>query len=331
MKIVITPTIAGKPWNGATLYEQSLGGSESAVAYLARELARRSHEVVVFTHGQAGNFEGVNYRHINEVSLSGVPACDVHISSRWIDILYSSTAPFKALWFHDMPYPVPSSLPVNLAVFLSEAHAGAWGADLASPAVEIIGDGVDLTLFSGMELRDETKLVWISNPDRGLYLACKIFREQVLPRWPDFKLFVYGRAAVYGWPETQERMFLPPPEWVKDGSIVLKEPLPKLALARELMRSWALFYPTYWPETFCMAALEAQAAGTPVITSDVGALKETVKGGIVTNDFVNAVSQLRNVGRWRRLSEAGKTHAAEFSWAAIAAQWEHAIMKRREA
>jgi glycosyltransferase involved in cell wall biosynthesis len=115
---------------------------------------------------------------------------------------------------------------------------------------------------------------------------------------------------------------------LSDGHIVLKEPLPRLALARELMRSWAMFYPTFWPETFCMSTLEAQAAGTPVITSPIGALTETVKGGICTNDFVNAVSQLRNVSRWRKLSEAGKAFAQEFSWAAIAAQWEMQINKR---
>ena len=79
-----------------------------------------------------------------------------------------------------------------------------------------------------------------------------------------------------------------------------------------------------------MAALEAQAAGTPVITSTIGALAETVKGGICTNDFVNAVSQLRNVGRWRKLSAAGKAQAQEFSWAAIAAQWEMQINNRIE-
>ena len=62
MRIVFTPLIAGKPWCGATIYEAPLGGSEKAVVYLARELARRGHEVWVYTHGQAGRFEQVEYR-----------------------------------------------------------------------------------------------------------------------------------------------------------------------------------------------------------------------------------------------------------------------------
>ena len=329
MNIIFTPVIAGKPWNGATIYEQALGGSESAVVYLAREMSRRGHSCMVYSHGQPGTFEGVQYRDVQELN-QGVPACDVHISSRWVDILFASQAPFKALWLHDMPHPnMPPTLPVHLAVFLTKYHRDSWGAG-EQDSVEVIGDGVDLTLFSGMEERSDTDLVWISNPDRGLYIACKIFREQILPRWPELRLVVYGRSAVYGWPGEVERPYLPPPEWLEDGHIILKEPLAKLALARELMRAWAMFYPTHWPETFCMAALEAQAAGLPVITSPLGALPETVKGGICTNDFVNAVSQLRNVSRWRKLSKLGKEQAQLFSWAAIAAQWEMHITNRME-
>lgn len=293
---------------------------------MARDLARRGHDVTVYTHGSPGRFEDVRYLHINELHPDMLMEYDVHISSRWHEILNISRAPCKVLWFHDMPgYQRDPEIQADLAVFLTDAHRAAWGAPAEHPAITIIGDGVDTSLFSGREDRDKTKLIWCSNPDRGLYLGSKIFVEQILPRWPDLQLHVYGRAAVYGWGDEQERMHLPPREWVEAGHIVLHEPVPRLALARELMKSWAMFYPTFWPETFCMAALEAQAAGTPVITTPTAGLVETVRGGILTNDFVNAVSQLRNVNRWEKLSEQGKEHAAEYSWAKIALRWEKAM------
>ena len=52
----------GMPFNGETLDRQSLGGSETAAVYLARELARRGHRVSVFTtHPEGGTWDGVAY------------------------------------------------------------------------------------------------------------------------------------------------------------------------------------------------------------------------------------------------------------------------------
>lgn len=325
MKVTFTPLIAGKPWCGATIYEQALGGSEKCVVYLARELARRGHEVTVYTHGQPGNFEGVSYQLVQALQAAQVPSCDVHVSSRWVEILGIVPCEKRVLWLHDMPQPINvSGIPCDDVVCISKFQRDAWGFREEDPSVHVIGDGVDLTLFTGREDRRENQLLWISNPDRGLYIACEVFRNQILPRWPEMEFHVYGRYSVYGWPAAAERWFLPPPSWL-GKNIFLHDPLPSLGIARELMRSWALFYPTFWPEVFCMAALEAQAAGTPVISSPIAALPETIMGGILTNDLVNAVSQLRNKNRWKKLSKTGKEFAATHDWALLAERWEKEV------
>jgi glycosyltransferase involved in cell wall biosynthesis len=97
-------------------------------------------------------------------------------------------------------------------------------------------------------------------------------------------------------------------------NVFIHDPLPRHLLFNELKSAWAMFYPTYWPETFCMSALEAQACGTPVIAPPYGALTETVKGGVLTYDFLNAVSQLRNKRRWQKVSLAGVGWARENTW-----------------
>jgi glycosyltransferase involved in cell wall biosynthesis len=242
------------------------------------------------------------------------------IVSRWLDALngvpWNSKATF--FWSHDLPQPGEFRLTAHKIVFLSEYHRKTW--PVPDDAVEIIGDGVDLGLFQngGDHDRDANRLVWVSNPDRGLPIAAHIF-QQVRKRWPDLELHVFGRSAVYGWSDEVEAPFLPRLSDMEN--VFMHPPLARYALAAELRKAWAVFYPTHWPETYCMATLEAQASGTPVIAPPIAALPETVKGGVLTYDFLNAISQLRNKRRWERLSKLGIEWATENTWDIRARQW----------
>ena len=70
--------VPGMPFNGETLARGlSLGGSESAGYYLARELGARGHRVTVFAaipHQGAGSWDGVTYLPIGPASEVTVPA-----------------------------------------------------------------------------------------------------------------------------------------------------------------------------------------------------------------------------------------------------------------
>ena len=320
-KWLFLPFPSGKPWTGATLYTEPLGGSESAVAYTALELARLGEEVTVCTHGtqKPTQLEGVQYLPSDQAAFRPLLEVewDMIVSSRWPDILSWPWQGWKCLWFHDMPHSIPNAA-VNRLIFISEYQREAWRQP--DEISTVIGNGVDLTIFdqAGTPERDPNKILWTSNPDRGLPIACKIFQE-VRKRWPDFELHVYGRAAVYGWDASVEAPYMPLPADMEN--VFLHEPLTKRSLARELKTAWAWFYPTYWPETYCIAALEAQAAGTPIISVPFGALPETVEGGILSYDILNAFSQLRNKRRWAKLSEAGIEHASSRSWALRAEEW----------
>lgn len=83
--------------------------------------------------------------------------------------------------------------------------------------------------------------------------------------------------------------------------------------------------PTRELEMFGMAAVEAQACGTPVIASDYGGLRETVPDQVggrfeVGDDYalVNALEALlTDESRRRRCGEAGVRNARQFDWARI--------------
>jgi glycosyltransferase involved in cell wall biosynthesis/2-polyprenyl-3-methyl-5-hydroxy-6-metoxy-1,4-benzoquinol methylase len=63
----------GMPFNGETVTKQSLGGSESAAYYQARELAKRGHRVTVFTSStEEGVWDDVRYCYTGEPQQGAV-------------------------------------------------------------------------------------------------------------------------------------------------------------------------------------------------------------------------------------------------------------------
>jgi FkbM family methyltransferase len=86
MKIAIIDII-GLPYDGTTVYSQGLGGSESAVTFIAEELAQIGFSVTVFNncdidHARPGMYNGVNYRPLAD--LAAPIEFDIVISSRTV-------------------------------------------------------------------------------------------------------------------------------------------------------------------------------------------------------------------------------------------------------
>ena len=86
MKIAIIDII-GIPYDGATVFKQGLGGSESAVTFVSRELAKIGFSVTVFNncnldHASPGVYDDVVYRPLSE--LAEEHNFDIVISSRTV-------------------------------------------------------------------------------------------------------------------------------------------------------------------------------------------------------------------------------------------------------
>ena len=112
--------------------------------------------------------------------------------------------------------------------------------------------------------------------------------------------------------------------------------LSKPALASVLMQSDVCLYPCNFFETFCLTALECQAAGVPMVTSEFGALATTLAPGAgvkipghpnspaYRRQFVRAaVDVLQDAERRRAMGAAGVVHVAggPFGWLDVAEQW----------
>lgn len=339
LSILFLAAPAPKPWDYNTMSLEGLGGSESAVAYVADQLANRHGHTVYVVGGSAPNhIHGVNYRPYTMAATLMAQSWDVVVVSRWYDVLPQVSAntgiKLVVFWGHDvMDYAQVrwAYTYSNVFVTVSQWHAGATYGPFPENTPDlteiVIPNGVDMALFSGEEERISHRLIWTSNPNRGLPTALRVFKE-LRKKHSDMELHIYGRAAVYGWGGDAEAPWIPRPDQVgeKEG-VYLHEPLPKPELARELMRSFAWFYPHHYLETSSIAALEAQAAGTPVIAPPLAALRDTVDGGILEWDIMGSMEALEDEASWELLSLRGREWARKHDWAVVGDKWEKMIQE----
>lgn len=282
---------AGPSFDGHSIYKKGLGGSETALIQAARILAENGNLVRVFNNCEVpGVYDGVVYLPSSEFPIrsAGSPY-DVFIVSRFFGFY---TIPFKAnlkvLWNHDtleQPAELRKLLgEIDILFVLSNFHMNNYLTRV--PSVEdkmfITRNGLDIDLINrSIEgvVKKPSKVIYASRPERGL----KILLENIWPRLsahkPELKLYICGYNSV----QTGLR-----PELLKlyryiddlvhsTPNVVALGSLPKEEYYRHLAESSLMLYPCTFPEISCIAALEAQACGTPIIATDAFALSETVK------------------------------------------------------
>lgn len=356
----------GRPVTGKTLEESGCGGSETALIYMARELHKLGHEVYVFNRcgENHGDYDGVKYRDLTEFGplLKAGLKFDVLVLFRDLDMLKilgpdasGIGIKKKIYWAHDdqsylwnnpkMLETVGKWLNYNadFVFAVSNWQAGIYAEKFGvkKEKIFITRNGINLELFKDEVKRENNRLIYSSVPDRGLDILVEIFPE-IRKQFPA-ELYTFSSFKVYGAPETDlklKELF----EKARAEGIHVMEPVTQKELAKELQKSMLLLYPnhsaTFHPvfaETSCITVLEAQAAGTPVITSNRGALPESVINGetgvIIDGDpyskeykekfIAETISLLKDQNRWRKMSANARKRIQEiYSWSTIAREWQ---------
>jgi glycosyltransferase involved in cell wall biosynthesis/2-polyprenyl-3-methyl-5-hydroxy-6-metoxy-1,4-benzoquinol methylase len=344
--------IPGLPFHGNSLSEQSLGGSETAALCLMRELVSIGHSVFAFTNTDApGDYHGVTYLPLSKFRefATTVPH-DVCVIQRLPDWFASSMeSKLNILWAHDLAMARNSgqvrgvSWNIDKFAVVSDYMAQQYIDTYSFPPehLYVTRNGIDLPLFPrpGSIKRDPKALVYTSRPERGLdVLLDRIFPE-LLKRDPEFKLHIAAYdnqvnklAGFYDEISCKIEAF--------GDRIVFEGHLPKKNLYQLYAKCGTLVYPTPSPrmETFrevsCITLMEAMASGLPVVTSNLGALPETlakgagtlIDGSPMSDEYVTAfcdavMTYATSEKAAKAASDAGIKAAKKLSWRSVAEDW----------
>lgn len=321
-----------------------LGGSENAVVYLSKELAKLGYEVTVYN--KCGAMRGIYDKVAYEPYYAFNDRDNFNILVGWrmpglfnLDLI----AKKKIVWMHDLSYPQfwnPKSIEsVDKVVFLSEHHRST-APEIPDEKVFISNNGIPPVILKKPK-RDPRKIIYASSYDRGL--------ELILERWmkirkavPDATLSVF-----YGW-DNFLRDFEHVPDrmaWkAKMDKLMEQDGITHLGrighgkVQEEMETAGIWLYPAHFQETNCIVAQQAMAFGAIPVVAGYGALKETVKYGVVvpTGDFEmfnmppeladkiidEAIDMLHDVTRQGEIAKEMQPWAAEnLTWEKTARHW----------
>ena len=348
-----------------TPYREPLGGSQSALCYLAVELAGLGHAVSIINGTTApGEHAGVNFVNLR-----------IGLGSDFLaraDVIVELNAPVRLA----LPYEFPVQAP--LVLWMTHATDQPIARQLSSSeerdqwaGFAFISDWQReryIEEFSIPRAKSRVLRIAIAPPFAKLAEVEPWFVRQAPPilfytSTPDRGLnvllfsFPYIRSAI---PGTRLRVFSSrktyqvPPE--KDKSQGLYEACRRMKgveyigsigqdrLADELVGAAALSYPSTYAETACIAALEAMAVGAAVLTTRHGALPETTAGFAYMVDHHPDRAQLGRkfadmaiatlLGMLRNPAEAAARRNAQigyvkenYGWPARAREWESWLLE----
>ncbi len=348
--------------------QTSLGGSESSCLGLARALQRRGHDVHIFTtrldEDAAGpDAEGVHWHAYDDFAQMNVfIEWDVVVALRSYAAfaLHPVYARMRILWNQDLLVPGAMQLGVmgiawslDHLAYVSEYHRRQWEA--LQPELKALGwvtrNGYDPAhVPDPLPAKVPHRIIHISRPERGLGPLLDMW-PRLKARCPEAELQVCRYSSMYdqgpgSWSDVCASWDAQLEAVHQDvGGITYLGELSKPALYRAIAEAAVMWYPgvSTFAETSCIAAIEAQACGTPFVGSYRGALPETVPGGYLVRGALekDEDAQERCIEAVVRVLEAcqsrhpqyaawqdeGRAHVRAYTYATLAEQWERQVQE----
>lgn len=296
-----------EPWAPPSINTTGIGGSETAIIEIARRFATDGWRVDVYNEPDKyeGVYDGVGYWGLSRLTQGD--KSDILIS--WRNPGAYSLPMLRRvsmLWYHDLNRgPIVSG---ELQRWDSVLGVSKWHADYLSQVygltnTSFVPNGINLDRFAEPVRKVPFRCVYASSPDRGLLNLLSIW-PAIAAEEPMAELHIaYGwdtidRSIATGFDQqgqlqalktrVQELLSRMP-------NVVWRGRLSQPELAKLYQESYCWLYPTSFLEVSCISAMEAMAAGCVAVTSEAGALPETIaNGGLIVagNTYTHAWQEL---------------------------------------
>lgn len=258
------------------------------------------------------------------------------------------TSPDKhnILWLHDLaedPEARHLSDPTSRArfdklVFVSNWQMQAYNRVLGVPYADsvVLRNAINPIPVHDKPNDGTINLIYHTTPHRGLEILVPVF-EELSKHFDNIHLDVYSSFKIYGWEQRDEpykqlfERIKAHPKMTYHGSVSNEE------VRKALQKAHIYAYPSIWPETSCISAMEAMSAGVAVVAPNLAALPETLANlGIMyqwhedknrhANIFANTLAstiQMYNSDGMKNRLQLGKVYAdAFYSWEHRVKEWE---------
>lgn len=294
---------SGWAYTADTPYQRPLGGSQSALCYLAEALATQGCDVGLINGTQEPTrVRGVSAQAMDVAAGGWLQDCNAVVvlngCSRAQGEELRKTAGSKPLliyWTqhaHDQPASKALADPAMRAlwdefVLISDWQAECYRRDFGLPSdrVKVLRNAVGPTFARMFGPQDKVTagratppvLVYTSTPFRGLDVLIEAF-PAIRAAIPGTTLQVFSSLSVYQVDGARDPYADLYARCRATEGVEYIGSRPQPELAGYLRRATALAYPNTFEETACIAAMEAMAAGCMVISAALGALPETTAG-----------------------------------------------------
>jgi len=328
-------------WNYSLMFNKALGGSEKAVAYISQYFPK-DYNIFISGSVEYEKIENVIYIPLHNLKhlIENTPFHTI-IISRYISFyeMFQSSSFYQSyIWAHDIELLhygcslnstqilTKWNKHINGCICLTEWHKNLFieKYPILTNKINIINNGININSFKQINNTNKikNKFIYTSRPDRGLNVLLKLWRE-ILDKMPDATLSI----SHYGtFPSTSEYLLLK--NIINNtNSITYLGNLKNDKLYEEMSSSEYWLYPTHWPETSCITALEMLISEVICLYYPIAGLPFTIdKYGIqvTPNSEINTILSLTDEQK-TQLRKNGKVYAKSCSWKNRYKMWKNIL------
>lgn len=308
MKLAIIDKI-GLAYDGNTLEKQGLGGSESAVILIAKELTKLGISVTVFNNclDSSASSEGVyaGVRYVDNRNAKNIrEEFDIVVVSRTVDpFLTGDKYPFllkakeRILWLHDTFIegdPIMEDLVVSGVIthvftlsdwhtsyILTADHGKKRNYEVLKKSIFQTRNGAVCHIPEvDIAAKDKNHFIYNASATKGMIPLLEHIWPEIKKHIPEAHLTVVGgyyRFREGAEPDEQERTVreLMSSDRLQALGVSFTGVIPQHEIAALLADAYMMLYPGAFPETFGISTLESLLYRTPLVTTRFGALEET--------------------------------------------------------